>query len=157
MIEPDESPTSTATRRSTSPATTPVDAWRGVAAEDVDEPSAGLAGLLRSRSRRLLGSLLRPHRRSLLARGAAHRVQHRRAAARARCSSQIGIDNGIPPLLDGGSGSLVPLASASSSALVVITLLGAVDVQRVPADHRARRPGRACSTCGAACSCTSRS
>ena len=43
-----------------------VDKWRGVAAEEVDEPSPGLAGLLRSRSRRLLGSLVRPHVRSLL-------------------------------------------------------------------------------------------
>jgi hypothetical protein len=43
-----------------------VDAWRGVAAEDVDEPGTGLAGLLRSRSRVLLATLMRPHRRPLL-------------------------------------------------------------------------------------------
>ncbi len=35
------------------------DAWRGVAAEKADEVSAGLAALLRERSRRLLGDLLR--------------------------------------------------------------------------------------------------
>jgi hypothetical protein len=32
-----------------------VDSWRGVKTEDVEEPTAGLAGMLRSRSRRLLG------------------------------------------------------------------------------------------------------
>ena len=37
-------------------------AWRGIAAEDADEISAGLATLLRARSRRLLVSLLRPQR-----------------------------------------------------------------------------------------------
>ena len=42
-----------------------VDSWRGVKAEDVDEPDSGLAGLLRSRSRGLLGNLVRPHRWSL--------------------------------------------------------------------------------------------
>ena len=41
--------------------------WRGVAAEDADELSAGAGILLRARSRRLLGELLRPHRRALWA------------------------------------------------------------------------------------------
>jgi ATP-binding cassette subfamily B protein len=40
--------------------TTP--AWRGIAAEDVDEITASLATLLRLRGRRLLQDLLRPHR-----------------------------------------------------------------------------------------------
>ena len=39
-----------------------VNAWRGVAAEKADDVSTGLAALLRERSRRLLGDLLRPHR-----------------------------------------------------------------------------------------------
>jgi ATP-binding cassette, subfamily B, bacterial len=42
-------------------------AWRGVAAEKTEEVSAGLAALLRERSRRLLGDLLRPHRRAVTA------------------------------------------------------------------------------------------
>jgi ABC-type multidrug transport system fused ATPase/permease subunit len=42
------------------------DAWRGVAAEDVDELPADLSALLRTRSRRLLGSLIRPYRWRLL-------------------------------------------------------------------------------------------
>jgi ATP-binding cassette, subfamily B, bacterial len=37
-------------------------AWRGIAAEDAEEITSGLAALLRLRSRRLLGDLLRPHR-----------------------------------------------------------------------------------------------
>jgi ATP-binding cassette, subfamily B, bacterial len=37
-------------------------AWRGIAAEDVDDISASLAALLRTRGRRLLQDLLRPHR-----------------------------------------------------------------------------------------------
>lgn len=37
-------------------------AWRGIAAEDVDDISAGLSAMLRRRGRRLLQELLRPHR-----------------------------------------------------------------------------------------------
>jgi len=39
-----------------------VQAWRGIAAEDAEEISPGLASLLRRRSRRLLADLFRPHR-----------------------------------------------------------------------------------------------
>jgi ATP-binding cassette subfamily B protein len=45
----------------------PVDAWRGIAAEETDEVSAGLSSFLRRRSRRLLKQLLRPHRVQVLA------------------------------------------------------------------------------------------
>jgi ATP-binding cassette, subfamily B, bacterial len=41
---------------------TTTQAWRGIAAEDVDEVTASLASLLRMRGRRLLQDLLRPHR-----------------------------------------------------------------------------------------------
>jgi ABC-type multidrug transport system fused ATPase/permease subunit len=45
---------------------TAVDAWRGVAAEEsTDALTAGVSALLRARTRRLLASLARPHRRSL--------------------------------------------------------------------------------------------
>jgi ATP-binding cassette subfamily B protein len=40
----------------------PANAWRGIAAEETDEVSAGLSSFLRRRSRRLLQDLLRPHR-----------------------------------------------------------------------------------------------
>src|SRR5438477_3393700 len=42
------------------------DRWRGVAAEEVDEFSPSVAGLLRRRSRRLLASLARPYRGRLV-------------------------------------------------------------------------------------------
>jgi ATP-binding cassette subfamily B protein len=43
------------------------DAWRGVAAEDLDDLPGDIAALLRRRSRRLLRTLLMPHRWALLA------------------------------------------------------------------------------------------
>ena len=47
--------------------TAPVEAWRGVAAEQEEEISGKLGTLLRRRSRRLLTDLLRPYRRLVLA------------------------------------------------------------------------------------------
>jgi ABC-type multidrug transport system fused ATPase/permease subunit len=124
MIEPDEIPDVDLGAPLDITGDEAVDKWRGVAAEDVDEPSPGLAGLLRTRSRRLLGSLMRPHVRPLLL--AAVLIAFNTAA---QLSGPIlvayGIDHGIPPLTDGGSGSLVPLLSVVV-AIVVITLLGAL-------------------------------
>jgi len=124
MIEPDEIPDVDRDAPLDLTGDDSVDRWRGVAAEDVDEPGSGLAVLLRSRSRRLLGSLTRPHVRPLLV-----------AAALITCNTaaqlagpllvQIGIDHGIPPLLHGGSGNVRPLVTVVV-ALVVITLVGAV-------------------------------
>ena len=52
------------------PATTTTTAstqsWRGIAAEDIDELPKGVSLMLRRRSRALLGSLLRPHRKKVL-------------------------------------------------------------------------------------------
>ncbi len=101
-----------------------VDAWRGVAAEDVDEPSVGLAGLLRSRSRVLLGVLMRPHRRPLLG-AAVLIVINTIAQLMGPWLVEIGIDKGIPPLLDGGSGNVAPLATVVI-AFVVVTIIGAI-------------------------------
>jgi ATP-binding cassette, subfamily B, bacterial len=42
--------------------TATTDAWRGIAAEEAEEVTAGLSAFLRRRSRRLLAGLLRPHR-----------------------------------------------------------------------------------------------
>ena len=42
--------------------TATTEAWRGIAAEEAEEMTAGLSAFLRRRSRRLLASLLRPHR-----------------------------------------------------------------------------------------------
>ncbi|HEX5403228.1 MAG TPA: ABC transporter ATP-binding protein [Pseudonocardiaceae bacterium] len=44
----------------------PEEAWRGVAAEDIDELTAAIGLKLQARSRKLLRSLLAPHRRAVL-------------------------------------------------------------------------------------------
>jgi ABC-type multidrug transport system fused ATPase/permease subunit len=74
-------------------------AWRGVAAEKADEVSAGLAALLRERSRRLLGDLLRPYRRGVIA-TIALIVAASLAALAGPWLVGIAIDTGLPPLLD---------------------------------------------------------
>src|ERR671931_1219531 len=48
-------------------ATAERDAWRGVAAEEVDDLTAEVAALLRRRSRTLLAALIAPHRWKLAA------------------------------------------------------------------------------------------
>ena len=97
--------------------------WRGVGADDAEEVTASLSVLLRRRSRRLLGSLLRPYRRGLLWALALIVVQNACALA-APWLVRIGIDRGIPPLQPGGSGALGPLVSVGV-ALVAIALLQA--------------------------------
>jgi ABC-type multidrug transport system fused ATPase/permease subunit len=100
-----------------------VDSWRGVKAEDVDDVSAGLTTMLRSRSRRLLGSLLRPHRRSVLL--ASLLIGLNTAAQLAGpWLIQQGIDNGIPPLLDDADGSPRVLLTIVAVYLVT-TVVGA--------------------------------
>jgi ABC-type multidrug transport system fused ATPase/permease subunit len=100
-----------------------VDSWRGVATEDVDEPGSALATLLRSRSRALLASLLRPHRAAIAL--ALWLVALNTGAQLAGpWLVQQGIDNGIPPLLDGGSGSVRPLVTVVI-AYMVATVIGA--------------------------------
>ena len=73
-------------------------AWRGVAAENADEVSAGLAALLRDRSRRLLGDLLRPYRRAVIATISLIVVESLAVLA---CPWLVGIaiDSGLPPLI----------------------------------------------------------
>ena len=93
-----------------------VDAWRGVKAEDDEEVTGGLAGLLRSRSRALLGDLAA----AAPPRGRSSRRCSSRSAPAAQLAVpwliQHGIDNGIPPLLDGGSGTHPPARRRSCSA-----------------------------------------
>ncbi len=91
-----------------------VDEWRGVNVEDEEEVEGGLAGLLRSRSRALLGDLVRPHRGAVVQASLLIAVSTACQLA-VPWLIQRGIDDGIPPLLDGGDGSIRPL---------VITVLG---------------------------------
>ncbi len=83
------------------------DTWRGIAAEDVDQVSGGLAALLRRRARRLLFSLLRPQRARVIVTFVLI-VTASLAALAGPWLVGVAIDRGIPPLLHGGD--LVPLA-----------------------------------------------
>jgi ATP-binding cassette subfamily B protein len=73
-----------------------VQAWRGVAAEEADELSDEASVRLRARSRRLLRSLLRPHRR-LIGWAAVLVVAQNLAGLAGPYVVMVGIDRGIPP------------------------------------------------------------
>jgi ATP-binding cassette, subfamily B, bacterial len=95
------------------------DAWRGVAAEQADEVTAGLAALLRERSRRLLGDLLRPHRRAVTATISLIVVESLAALAGPWLVG-LAIDNGLPPLLHAHDAApLLAIATAFAVAVAV--------------------------------------
>ena len=78
--------------------TVDANSWRGVAAEKADEVTAGLAALLRERSRRLIGDLLRPYRRAVI--GTVSLIVVASLAVLAGpWLVGLAIDNGLPPLL----------------------------------------------------------
>jgi ATP-binding cassette subfamily B protein len=97
------------------------DAWRGVAVEDVDDVTGTLAGFLRKRSRKLLGLILRPHSRSLVAAGFLIAVRTLCVLA-GPLLVEVAIDSGIPPLLPGGSGdtTTIILVVVASVAVTVV-------------------------------------
>ena len=76
--------------------------WRGVAAETLEDARGGLAAFLRARSRRLLGSLLTPHRRTICWLAVVVVLQTVAQMA-GPYLVKVGIDRGIPPLTQGGS------------------------------------------------------
>ena len=95
------------------------DSWRGVAAEKADEVSAGLAALLRERSRRLLGDLLRPYRRAT-AGTVSLIVVASLAALAGPWLVGIAIDTGLPPLVHSGDAApLLGIAAAFGLAVAV--------------------------------------
>jgi len=95
-----------------------VDAWRGVKAEEEEQVAGGLASLLRSRSRALLGALARPHKGALIVASILITISTACQLA-VPWLIQQGIDNGIPPLLEGGSGSTRPLITIVLGVLAV--------------------------------------
>jgi ATP-binding cassette subfamily B protein len=101
-----------------------IDSWRGVAAEDVDDVRGNLAVLLRSRSRRLLGALVAPHKRSMAWATGLIMVNMVAHLSGPWFVGQA-IDEGIPPLLEGGDGSIRPLLLVVGGFLVA-TVIGAV-------------------------------
>ncbi|HEV7726259.1 MAG TPA: ABC transporter ATP-binding protein [Modestobacter sp.] len=81
--------------------------WRGVATEDDDDLSASASSFLRGRSRRLLGELLRPHRRALWVLLSVILVQNLAWLAGPFLIG-VGIDVAVPALLDGSGGRADP-------------------------------------------------
>ena len=121
--------------------TVDANAWRGVAAEKAEEVSAGLAALLRERSRRLLGDLLRPHRRAVIATISLIVVESLAALAGPWLVG-LAIDNGLPPLVNShDAGPLLGIAAAFAVAVAVqavttrmfVTMTGRVGQSWAPA------------------------
>jgi ATP-binding cassette subfamily B protein len=100
--------------------------WRGVAAQDAEDVSEqGAPLLLRERSRRLMGQLLRPHRRAMGWILAAVLVEN---AARLSVPYLVkeGIDRGIPPIRAGeGSRTLLIIVAV----VLVVVMIQAVTRQ----------------------------
>jgi ATP-binding cassette, subfamily B, bacterial len=113
--------------------TADVNSWRGVATEKADEVSAGLAALLRERSRRLLGDLLRPYRRAVIV-TISLIVVASLAALAGPWLIGIAIDTGLPPLVHGGDP--MPLLGIAAAFAV------AVGVQAVTTRIFVTRTGR---------------
>ncbi|WP_248959302.1 ABC transporter ATP-binding protein [Sphaerisporangium perillae] len=93
--------------------------WRGVGAEKQDELPDKVSVLLRARSRRLLGDLLRPHRRAITLLIAVIVVSSAAGLA-IPYLVKVGIDAGIPPMLrHEGAGTL--LTSVAAILAVALT------------------------------------
>jgi ATP-binding cassette, subfamily B, bacterial len=103
--------------------------WRGVAAEDVDELPERMGIVLRARSRRLLGSLLRPHRKALWFLVVVVLIQNG-AAMVGPWLVGVGIDRGIPALVDGNWTPLLVVAGVLLAAAGVSAWLRAVFLLR---------------------------
>jgi ATP-binding cassette, subfamily B, bacterial len=98
------------------------DAWRGVAAEDKDHIPEAVSLLLRTRSRRLLGDLLRPHRAAIALLTAVIIVSSSAGLALPYLV-KTGIDDGIAPMTDGrGPGTLLAIVAAIVGAALLQAL-----------------------------------
>jgi ATP-binding cassette, subfamily B, bacterial len=96
--------------------------WRGVAGEDAEDLPAAAGIRLRERSRRLLGELLAPHRRTLWALLATITVQNIAWLAGPFLIG-VGIDVAVPALLRGDAGPLIWITAAMVAAAVLDTVL----------------------------------
>jgi ATP-binding cassette, subfamily B, bacterial len=96
--------------------------WRGVATENSDDLPPGAGIFLRARSRRLLGELLRPHRRSLWWLLATVVAQNAAWLAGPLLIG-VGIDVAVPALVDGDPWPLVWITGAMVLAAVLDTVL----------------------------------
>jgi len=104
--------------------TTPpiVDSWRGVAAEHQDDLPSDTRVRLQRRSRRLLGSLLRPHRRSLWWVLVLLLLQNA-AAMTGPYLVKVGIDRGIPPLNHGGAPTVLVVVTVAFVVASIVEYL----------------------------------
>ncbi|MEU3168658.1 ABC transporter ATP-binding protein [Streptosporangium sp. NPDC006930] len=107
--------------------------WRGVAAENQEELSAQVSFLLRDRSRRLLGDLLRPYRGKLVLLVVII-VTCNAASLSIPYLVKVGIDAGIPPMVAG--------AGPRTLVTVVVAILAAAAVQLVTRRIFLRMAGR---------------
>ncbi|MBC6447229.1 ABC transporter ATP-binding protein [Actinokineospora xionganensis] len=99
------------------------EAWRGVAAEDTEEVAYATSLKLKARSRRLLGSLIRPHLgQALLA--LLFVVADNAATLAGPLIIAIAIDSGIPAAIDGD-----PSVMAWCVAAYVITSVGSAGLR----------------------------
>jgi len=89
--------------------------WRGIATEDVDDLPSAAGVFLRARSRRLLGELVRPHRRQVRWLLLVILVQNLAWLAGPWLVG-LGIDNALPALMD--DGSVAPLIWIGSAMLL---------------------------------------
>jgi ATP-binding cassette, subfamily B, bacterial len=99
-----------------------VDSWRGVAAEHQDDLPSDTRVRLQRRSRRLLGSLLRPHRRSLWWVLVLLLLQNA-AAMTGPYLVKVGIDRGIPPLNSGGAPTVLIVVTVAFVVASVVEYL----------------------------------
>ncbi|GAA0990429.1 ABC transporter ATP-binding protein [Acrocarpospora macrocephala] len=107
--------------------------WRGVAAENQDDMPERISLLLRDRSRRLLGDLMRPHRRAIAGMIAVI-VLSNAAGLAIPYLVKVGIDDGIPPMVRGeGPRTLI---------VIVAAILGAALAQALTRQAFLRTSGR---------------
>ncbi len=120
------------------------DAWRGVATEDTADISVGVGIKLQARSRRLLGSLIRPYRRLALLAGVIVVISEL-AFLVGPLIVAYGIDTAVPALARGDGGPLTFTAVAylgagvvNAAAKAVFIRLSARMAQAVMLDLRGR-------------------
>ncbi|GAB3404543.1 ABC transporter ATP-binding protein [Flindersiella endophytica] len=93
--------------------------WRGVATEHQDDITEKVSLRLRARSRKLLGELLRPHKKAIITLIAVIVISNAAKLA-IPYFVKVGIDSGIPPMLRGeGARTLVTIVSVILFATVV--------------------------------------
>jgi ATP-binding cassette, subfamily B, bacterial len=96
--------------------------WRGVATEGEDAFSVEVTAMLRGRSRRLLASLLRPHRRAVWIAIILLLLQNAAAMA-GPYLVMVGIDRGIPPLDASGDPTVLIVVTAGFLVAALVEYL----------------------------------